>query len=138
MAEQCSGLTIHQKLITLMIRAKRHMFVICESRNITPVQGMLLISLKPGVGRTMHEVAEMMGCDASNVTGLTDRLEENGHIERVADERDRRVKKIILTTKGEACRAVILEELQEVEALDLSNLTEDELKVLHCLLGKLV
>lgn len=138
MDSKCSGVTIHQKLITLMIRAKRHMFVICESRNITPVQGMLMISLKPGVGKTMHGVANMMGCDASNVTGLTDRLEENGFIVRVADENDRRVKKIMLTDDGARCRETILEELEKTQSLDLSKLTDDELKTLHCLLSKLM
>lgn len=138
MTQQCSGATVYQKLITLMVRAKRHMFVICESRDITPVQGMLMISLKPGHGLTMHKAAEMMGCDASNVTGLTDRLEESGFIERTACETDRRVKMIRLTDEGRACRESILTELTQAEVLDMKQLSEAELRALHSTLDKLV
>jgi DNA-binding MarR family transcriptional regulator len=49
---------------------------------------------------TMREFSEKMFCDASNATGLIDRLETRGLVERRASERDRRAKVVRLTASG--------------------------------------
>ncbi len=48
----------------------------------------------------MGELARMLACDNSNVTGIIDRLEERGLVERRAAKRDRRVKLVALTREG--------------------------------------
>jgi MarR family transcriptional regulator, organic hydroperoxide resistance regulator len=48
----------------------------------------------------MSELARLLACDNSNVTGLIDRLEERGLVERRAAEHDRRVKLVALTPAG--------------------------------------
>jgi DNA-binding MarR family transcriptional regulator len=53
---------------------------------------------------SMRTVAEAMGCDASYITLLTDRLEAAGLVDRVPDERDRRIKQLVLTAKGRRVR----------------------------------
>jgi DNA-binding MarR family transcriptional regulator len=53
---------------------------------------------------SMRTVADAMGCDASYITLLTDRLEAQGLVERVTDDRDRRVKQLVLTAKGRRVR----------------------------------
>jgi DNA-binding MarR family transcriptional regulator len=138
MDKKCENPSIYQKLITLMMRAKRQMFRVCEKMQLTPVQGMLLISLVPETSKTMQELACMMGCDASNITGLIDKLESGNYIERTADTRDRRVKKIQLSAEGIRCRNALLDALHEAEVLDVSKLTEDEVKALHSITAKLV
>lgn len=52
----------------------------------------------------MGELARLLACDNSNVTGLVDRLEERGLVERRADEHDRRVKLLVLTPEGKRVR----------------------------------
>ena len=52
----------------------------------------------------MRELAGHMRCDASNVTGLADRLEGRGLIVRAAGPGDRRVKRLVLTDEGRAVR----------------------------------
>lgn len=130
--------SVYQKLIALMMRSKRHMFAASEVLGLTHVQGMLLVSMKPGSVRTMNELAEMMGCDASNMTGLIDRLEANDYIERTADPDDRRVKKIQLSDHGCQCRKSLLNELCKAEALDLNKLSDEEVKTLQSIISKLV
>jgi DNA-binding MarR family transcriptional regulator len=49
---------------------------------------------------SMRMVADAMGCDASYITLLTDRFESLGLVDRVPDDRDRRVKQLVLTAKG--------------------------------------
>lgn len=59
--------------------------------------------LPPG-GMTMRALADELACDASNATGLVDRLEKRGLIERRNDEQDRRVKRVHLTAAGRRMR----------------------------------
>ena len=48
----------------------------------------------------MREVAEHQHCDASNLTGIVDRLEARGLIVRQTRAADRRVKELVLTEEG--------------------------------------
>jgi DNA-binding MarR family transcriptional regulator len=53
---------------------------------------------------SMRSFADAMGCDASYITLLTDRLEAVGLVDRVPDDQDRRVKQLVLTAKGRRAR----------------------------------
>ena len=58
--------------------------------------------------RPMHELAELLACDNSNVTGIIDRLEARGLVARQPFEQDRRVKHVVLTGQGEELRDRLL------------------------------
>lgn len=66
-----------------------------------------------GEPRTMGEIAELLRCDPSNVTGIADALEARGLARRRPSEADRRVKALGLTAKGERLRQRALGELSE-------------------------
>lgn len=125
-------------MIRLTVRAKRHLSILCESKQLTPVQGIVLIILEPNQTITMHELSEAMGCDASNITGLVDRLEVHKLIERTACETDRRIKRIKLTKKGEECRRDIVQIMKQAEVLDLSNLSAKETAELKRLINAIL
>jgi DNA-binding MarR family transcriptional regulator len=55
--------------------------------------------------RTMSEIAAVLHCDNSNVTGIVDGLEEKGLATRQPSAEDRRVKLIALTAEGRRLRA---------------------------------
>jgi len=52
----------------------------------------------------MRELASRLCCDASNVTGIVDRLEARGLVERRMAPDDRRVKRLVLTEAGHRLR----------------------------------
>ena len=52
----------------------------------------------------MRELAERLKSDPSNVTGLIDRLEARGLVERRPDPNDRRIKGLALTAAGARLR----------------------------------
>jgi len=52
----------------------------------------------------MGELAQRLCCDASNVTGIVDRLESRGLVERRTAPGDRRVKHLVLTEAGRHLR----------------------------------
>jgi DNA-binding MarR family transcriptional regulator len=58
--------------------------------------------------RTMGEIAAVLHCDRSNVTGIVDSLEERGLARRTPSENDRRVKLIALTVEGRRLRARLM------------------------------
>lgn len=128
---------LYHEIIMISVLARRHMFMICETWNLTPVQGIILLMMKPGEGRAMSELADLLGCDASNCTGLVTRLESNGYVERATDENDRRVKQIRLTDKGTHCRDEIMKNLAKSEAMDLKKLTQGEINSLKRVVDKL-
>ncbi|MDX6353982.1 MAG: hypothetical protein QOF98_885 [Streptomyces sp.] len=84
----------------------------------------------------MRELAALLGCDASNVTGIVDRLEAQDLARREPDPRDRRVKRVIATPKGrEIVRHVRADMHTMHRALDA--LDPDERAALHRLVERM-
>lgn len=77
-------------------------------QSLTPQQAWALRRLDPRQPIPMSDLAEILGCDASNVTGIVDRLEARGLLERRPHPGDRRVKNVAVTRQGEAVRAELL------------------------------
>ena len=65
---------------------------------LTMPQAGLLRAL--GSPLPMNQIAGRMHCDASNLTGIVDRLEARGLVERRVRAADRRVKEVALTPEG--------------------------------------
>jgi DNA-binding MarR family transcriptional regulator len=62
------------------------------------------IGVVPTEGVTMRTLADELQCDPANATGLVDRLEERGLIERRLEPQDRRVRRVFLTLSGRRLR----------------------------------
>jgi MarR family transcriptional regulator, organic hydroperoxide resistance regulator len=75
---------------------------------LSPAQSHVLHLIEPARPVPMGRLAETLGCDASNVTGLVDRLEARGLVERRPSGDDRRVKVIQLTATGARMRGQLL------------------------------
>jgi DNA-binding MarR family transcriptional regulator len=91
----------------IFMEDKRRRWALLSELGISPQQSMALSTLKPGEPMPMSALADALHCDNSNVTGIVDRLEAAGLAERRPDERDRRVKAVVLTDKGEWTRIEI-------------------------------
>ena len=92
--------------------------------DLNPAQVHLLLSLHAG-SAPMSELAELMVCDASYITGLVDKLEKRGLVERLPSPQDRRVKLAALTPEGAAIRAELKKRVSQpppfIEALSLED-----------------
>src|SRR5437763_10997193 len=64
---------------------------------LSPAQCHILHLIEPDRPIPMGKIADALACDASNVTGLVDRLESRGLIRRQPSADDRRVKGLELT-----------------------------------------
>jgi len=103
--------------------------------DMSPMGLKLLQTLKPDVELPMSAVAERLYCDASNVTGMVDRLEARNLLERRDDPRDRRVKLIALTDEGADLRERVLERLYEPPEA-IARLSRTEQRALRDLLRR--
>src|SRR3954449_12576257 len=84
----------------------------------------------------MSSVANVLRCDRSAVTWITDRLEERGYVERRSDSSDRRVKLLALTEEGVRVRDEIRRRLAVPPDGLVEGLTRAEQKQLRDLLKK--
>ncbi|MDB3955629.1 transcriptional regulator [Alphaproteobacteria bacterium] len=86
-------------------------------------------------GLKMTELSGALKVSNGNITGIIDRLVQDGHVLRVAVEGDRRTNLVSLTNKGrlqfeeyanahESWVNIILEELSDQEAKDLIKLLD--------------
>jgi DNA-binding MarR family transcriptional regulator len=98
-AEQLS-----QVFFELLMRHKLHFSEEVAALGISPIQARTLLCISPEQPRTMSEVAQELGCGPSNITGVIDKLEARGLVERRMREGDRRARTLAMTRKGFALR----------------------------------
>lgn len=85
----------------------------------------------------MGRLAETLACDASNVTGLVDRLEARGLVARRPSAEDRRVRVLVLTPAGAQVRAALVERMMGPPPA-LRRLSPREQRALVRLLSRLL
>jgi MarR family 2-MHQ and catechol resistance regulon transcriptional repressor len=89
-------------------------------------------------GLPANELARELRCHASNMTGLIDRMTENGWVYREHSEEDRRVWLVKLTEKGARLKEVIQPLHQDNIKQRMGVLSPQELETLKRLLAKLL
>jgi DNA-binding MarR family transcriptional regulator len=68
------------------------------------MQGHAMRVIEPDRPVAMSSLAAELVCDASNVTGIVDKLEARGLVARQGAEGDRRIKMLVVTEKGRQLR----------------------------------
>ena len=100
-------------------------------------QAHALRLLDPEQPMPMSALAERLFCDASNVTGIADRLESRGLVRRQSLEGDRRVKALTITPAGMGLREQVMELMsQPPEAI--AALPEADQRALRDILARAV
>lgn len=89
-------------------------------------------------GIPSNELARDINCNASNMTGLVDRMNENGWVYRERSKEDRRVWLVKLTEEGMKLKTTLLPEHRSNIKEGMDVLTGEELTILNELLTKLV
>ena len=104
---------------------------------LSPAQCHLLHLMQPGQSVPMGRLADILACDASNVTGLVDRLESRGIVRRRPSEEDRRVKALELTAVGIRLRDIVLERMTKPPKT-LDRLSAEDQRALVKILRRLL
>ncbi len=106
--------------------SKPYMEVIAAGFDLTPQQIFAIKSLDEDRQITMSAFATTLGCDASNVTSIVDKLETRGIVERRASSLDRRVKVLVMTPAGIELKNRIAEAMQNPPPAIANLSTEDQ------------
>src|SRR3954454_1548114 len=97
-----------------LFHASRRRFLAVGSEfELSPPQVRALGVLDPERPVPMSELADALHCDNSNVTGIVDRLEDRGLVERRSATHDRRGKMLAVTARGGEGRGRLGERLRE-------------------------
>jgi DNA-binding MarR family transcriptional regulator len=102
-----------QLLWRIMQAHKPRFLALAQELGLSPMQLHALRLMEPGAEMPMSSLAGKLFCDASNVTGIVDRLEARGLIERRPAPHDRRVKLLFLTDEGAKVRAAAWRQMSQ-------------------------
>src|SRR6185436_970679 len=100
-----------QLLMQLFFAQRANLPLVAAELELSPAQCHVLHLIEPGRPLPMGQLAGTLACDASNVTGLVDRLESRGLVRRRPSTEDRRVKVLDLTPTGSRLRAQMLDRM---------------------------
>jgi DNA-binding MarR family transcriptional regulator len=127
---------LYWQLLKVAINAKHGLMNIAEKHTLTVMQMYTLCLLESDNSIPMNSLSSMLNCDASNVTGLVDKLFHHKYIKREENPHDRRAKMITLTPKGaKLCEKIALS-LASYQPASLSELTDVQKQQLLNLLTK--
>jgi MarR family transcriptional regulator, organic hydroperoxide resistance regulator len=101
---------------------------------VTPVQYALLKVLWEKDNQSGAELSERLLLDSATMTGLLDRLEHAGLIERKAHATDRRVNRVVLTVRGRDLQEPLDREMDQMNRDFLGELPPEQAKLLRELL----
>jgi MarR family transcriptional regulator, organic hydroperoxide resistance regulator len=112
-------------IFEIFMANKARVFAAAAEFDLSPMQIRALSQLEAGRPVPMSDLATALFCDASNVTGIVDRLEARGLIERRSAEHDRRVKLLHITPEGVRLRDLANERMSgappEIAALSAED-----------------
>lgn len=121
-------------LFSYVERLRAHFESVAAENELTAVQAKVLMFL--GDAEPMRCIADNLGCDPSNITGVVDRLQDRGFLTRSEDPSDRRVKILHVTPAGKKLRETIgLELFREMPGM--SALSRTQVAELRNLLSRL-
>ena len=100
-----------QLLVRFSLTQRSTLPALAAELELSPAQCHLLNLIEPDRPMPMGQLASELSCDASNVTGLVDRMESRGLLQRRPSDEDRRVKVLSLTPLGMKVRSALLERM---------------------------
>jgi DNA-binding MarR family transcriptional regulator len=127
---------LYWQLLRVAINAKHSLMNIAERHKLTVMQMYTLCLLESDKSIPMNSLSSMLHCDASNVTGIVDRLFHQKYIKREENPEDRRSKMIKLTQKGSKLCEKVSESLLSQEPAGLNELSSKQKQQLLEILTK--
>lgn len=124
--EECVNylLTTAQHSVFLKMTEKLSVF------DITPVQYAVLYCLWENDKRSPKEIAERLKLENSTISGILERMEKKGLIERSISKEDRRYIQVMVTEKGASLKDAVLAAVEEVNNEVMSVFSDNDREML--------
>ena len=107
------------------------------SFNITPVQFYVLSALWDKEEYKFKDLARTLDMDGATLTGILDRLEKRGYIERKGDPADRRSVLVSLTRKSKEIKPQMIDIAQDLDKEFRDKVSPEEFQMLLKILDEL-
>ena len=143
--EKCIKIYSLKKQIDVSIHQKYH--TIAQTHGLTLEQFHLLIELdellldvpSEDLGMSIGVIASQLSAAQNTISERVSRLEKKELVERLPDQQDRRISRVILTQKGKE----LLEHLEIIASRNayidaLKNLSENEITQFHSTMQKIL
>jgi DNA-binding MarR family transcriptional regulator len=116
-----------QLLVRFFFAQRSNLPPLAAELELSPAQCHVLHLIEPGRPVPMGQIASTLSCDASNVTGLIDRLESRGLVKRRPSAEDRRVRVLDLTPSGVRLRTLLVSRMTTPpDALDRLSASDQQ------------
>ena len=125
------------QLLRTQAKFTQRMLRALSRHGLTGPQFDVLTALHGAEGIMQQELAGRLRVTRGNVTGVVDRMEALGWIERRADPGDRRTRRLFLTAEGRATFAAAQPEHRALVHAFMADFGADEVRTLTRLLRKL-
>ena len=135
MSDKIPTLTMEKTTGFLMFRTTRGMKKMLDGKlnqfHVTSSQATVLSTLGDRDGQSLSDIGKNVYLDKPAITGLADRMENNGLVERRRTSTDRRVIQLFLTVKGRKLFNQIKKIIIDIDQQLVKGLTEQEINTLH-------
>lgn len=125
----------------LLTVAQHEVFLVFSERladyNVTPGQYGVLNCLWTRGSATPSEIAQLLRLENSTVSGILDKMQKRGLVDRVLDPVDRRSIRVVATEEAQAIEEDVLRTVEELNREILSRFSPKEARQLLELLGRL-
>ncbi len=121
-----------QRLMTRLDQA------LMETAGITAAQSGALYYLRDNNGCMFTELSKALGLDKSAITGLVDRLENKGLVQRRIPPANRRSISIVITDEGKDVARRCLKVTKDFNAAITEGLSEKEIETFSNILQKII
>ncbi len=98
--------------------------------DVTPSQYGVLSCLWQKGYATPKQISEILCLETSTISGVLDRMQKKGLIDRTMDREDRREVRVMATEKGKALQEPISKIIDEVNEEVLKNFSPEEITTL--------
>ncbi len=110
--EDCISFLLGKAQQRVVRRAKE----LLAEHDVTPVQYAALCVLWERDGQTGAELGSRLVIDSATMTGVVDRLERSGLVERRVDTDDRRIYRLFVTSRGRSLRPMLDSAMDKLNA----------------------
>lgn len=109
-----------------------------EAHGLSELEWRILATLAGSGPLTVGSLAQKSVSKQPTVTRLLDRMEQQGHVERLADRSDRRITLVQMTRSGNRMMSALIREARDHEAAVLAPLGANRSQLLKELLRRLI
>lgn len=109
-----------------------------RSYSVTRIQWIAMFYIHENKGITQRELADKMAVKEPTVVRLTRELEQEGIVFRMGSDTDKRIKRLLLTEKGERVYQEMLPVAETFKNDTISGIGSEELQTLKDVLNKMV